>query len=141
MTGLEVLAGAAVMYLVRRAGRKPGTAVDQVVDQVLDAGMDELTDLVGEVLGADDDLAALQQEAGEGGVDKFTQQITETKIARAADRDADFADRLQSLVDRLEERDRQLGGQSTTASVRQNAKASGHGRVYQAGRDQTINEK
>jgi uncharacterized membrane protein YccC len=68
------------------------------------------------------------------------QQIAQAKIARATAADDDLATRLQTLVEALQERDRQLGtGEST--NVRQQAKASGHGRVYQAGRDQTINEK
>lgn len=140
MTGIEALAGAAVMYLVRRAGRKAGKAVDQVVDKVLDAGMDELAGLVDDVLGGDEDVAALQEQASAGEVEPFTQQIAQAKIARATVADDALAARLQTLIEALQERDRQLGASESTG-VRQEAKASGHGRVYQAGRDQTINEK
>jgi hypothetical protein len=138
--GFEAMAGAVVMYLVRRAGQKAGKAVDQVVDKALDAGMDQLADMVDGVLGGDEDVAALQEQAGAGEVEPFTQQIVQAKIARASAADEGLAARLEGVVEALRERERQLGvGQSTV--VRQNAEASGHGRVYQAGRDQIINEK
>lgn len=138
MTGIEVLAGAALTYLVRKL-RRVGGRVDADIDKGMDAGLDALEGLVFGKLGDDPALAALREQAAEGSESERTTRRVHDAIADAAESDADFAQELQRLVAALQEQDQQGAGQ--TSIVNQKAKATGHGRVYQAGRDQTINER
>jgi hypothetical protein len=108
MTGLEVLAAAAVGYLIRKA-RRVGRRVDADVDQVLDAGMDALDDLVTGRLGTDGALETLRRQAGRGEVSERTERRTVDVIAETAEIDATFAAALGDLIERLQRRERALG--------------------------------
>ena len=137
MTGVELVAGAAVGYLVRKLRRVAGRA-DTEVDRALDAGMDAVHELVTTKLSADPSLAMLAEQAPADQVsDRTVRRVTDA-VADAAETDADFAEQLNQLVQDLQHQEAAAG---SGGSVQQHAQASGHGRVYQAGRDQTINER
>jgi hypothetical protein len=117
VTGLELLAGAAVGYLVRKARRVGGRA-DAVVDQALDGGMDALGGLVAEVLGEDPAVDKLREQARDGAETERSVRRATDAIAEAAESDDGFAERLQVLVAELRHADAQTGsgGPSATAS-------------------------
>jgi hypothetical protein len=114
MTGLELLAAAAVGYLVRKA-RRVGTKADAEVDRVLDAGMDALHDAVSKALGPDSSLALLDEQAQAGADTERTRQRVQLAIEQAAEDQAQFADQLRQLVDHLEAADAQAGGGARAA--------------------------
>ncbi|GAA4240856.1 hypothetical protein GCM10022254_67250 [Actinomadura meridiana] len=134
MTGIELAAGAAVGYLVRKL-RRVGNQANAEVDRALEAGMDAIHDLVTVRLGPDPALATLTEQVPTGLVNDRTLRRVTDAVTDAAEADPAFAERLKQLVDDLQKHE---GG---VTNVTQQAKASGHGRVYQAGRDQTINEQ
>jgi hypothetical protein len=161
VTGVEVLAAAAVAYLVRKLRRVGGRA-DAEVDRALEAGMDALHDLVSTKLGDDAALAALQEQVTTGGESERTVRRVTDAIAEVAETDEGFAATLQQLIGDLQRRDGSAGGVVASGersvaiggdnsgivstgdgatNVQQRAEASGSGRVYQAGRDQSINER
>lgn len=160
MTGLELVAGAAVGYLVRKLRRVGGRA-DAEVDRALDAGMDAVHELVSAKLGTDPALALLSEQAPAGEVSDRTVRRVSDAVTDAAESDAGFAERLGRLVEELQrleaaggavasgERSVAIGGDNTgivstgddATNVHQQAQASGKCRVYQAGGDQTINER
>jgi hypothetical protein len=134
VTGIELAAGAAVGYLVRKL-RRVGQQADAEVDRALDAGMDAVHDLVTTRLGSDPALEVLTEQAAVGPVsDRTIRRVTDA-VADAAEADPAFAERLRRLVDDLQSRE---GG---VTNVSQQAKATGKGRVYMAGRDMTINDR
>jgi hypothetical protein len=164
VTGVELLAGAAVAYLVRKARRVGGRA-DAEVDRTLDKGMDALHDLVSRALGQDGALVLLEEQARGGAESERTVRRAADAIAEAAESDAGFAGRLEALVVEMQRREGAAGagGGSAVASgersiavggdasgivstgnnathTQMKAQASGHGGVYQAGRDQHIND-
>ncbi|MBO3748760.1 hypothetical protein J5X84_21995 [Streptosporangiaceae bacterium NEAU-GS5] len=130
MMGLELLAGYAVAYLVRKARRVAGRA-DAEVDRTLDAGMDRLHELIGGKLGQDRALAKLEQEAGAGEVSARTIERVELAIADEAESDQGFAARLEELVTALQAADPTAGVTASDHSVAAgrdvNVHAEGHG--------------
>lgn len=162
MTGIELVAGAAVGYLVRKL-RRVGSRADGEVDRVLDAGMDAVHELVTAKLGADPALAVLVERAPSGQVSDRTVRRVVDAVADAAETDTGFAERLGRLVEDLQSREASAGGGVVAsgersvaiaggnsgivstgdgaANMTQHGEASRHGRVYQAGRDQRINER
>jgi hypothetical protein len=108
MTGVELLAGAAVGYLVRKARRVGGRA-DAEVDRALDRGMDALHDLVGGALGEDGALALLEEQAQSGAESERTVRRATDAIAEVAESDAGFAERLEALVADLDRHEGTLG--------------------------------
>ncbi|MFC0037343.1 hypothetical protein [Actinomadura rayongensis] len=103
MTGVEVLAGVAVGYLVRKLRRVGGRA-DVEVDRALDEGMDALHDAVTRRLGQDDVLRRLEAEAADGAEPTaLTVRRSGDAIAQAALDDPGFAAELEALVARLDE--------------------------------------
>jgi hypothetical protein len=97
MMGLELLAGYAVAYLVRKA-RVVAKRADAEVDQLLDAGMDRLQELVSGKLGDDPALVKLEQEAREGAERPRTVQRVRLAVEEAAEADAGFAELLEQAV-------------------------------------------
>lgn len=146
MTGIEVLAAMVVPYLVRKL-RRVGTRLDADVDQALDAGMDKLEHLVTDRLRDDPALAALREQAADGAETERTVRRVTDAVADAAEHDEAFAQKLQETVDELQQREAQLAGGGITSSgdhatnTTMTAHATGNARVYQAGRDQTINDR
>jgi hypothetical protein len=136
MTGIELVAGAAVGYVVRKL-RRVGERADGEVDRVLDAGVDAVHELVSGALGGDPALAALEAQAREGGVTERTVRRVADAVADAAEADPAFRERLEARVTELQ-RHEDEGRREVT--VRQRAKAEGRGRTYQAGRDLTVHE-
>lgn len=136
MTGIEVLAGMAAAYVVRKF-RRVGRGVDQEVDHVLDAGLDSLHRAVADALSGDRALALLEEEAVQGRESERTVRRVADAIAEAADSDAEFAERLAALIARIKEADdrdgSERGGSSNT--VFQKARASGRATIHQVGRD------
>jgi hypothetical protein len=126
MTGIELLA---VTYLVHKLQRV-GARVNTDIDKAMDAGLVALESLVFGKLGNDPALAALRREAAEDAVTEQTVRQVREAVAKAADGDAEFAQRLQQLVVVLQSRDLQVGGQ--TKIVTQNPTVWGNGRVNQA---------
>ncbi|MFK0173277.1 hypothetical protein ACIQU5_31285 [Streptomyces sp. NPDC090306] len=99
--GLELVAGAAVGYLVRKV-RRVGSRADGEVDRVLDEGMDALHDLVSGVVGDDPAVNRLLEQAGDGEVTERTTRRATDAIADTAEEHPHFADELAGLVDRLQ---------------------------------------
>ncbi|RKS71847.1 hypothetical protein BZB76_4657 [Actinomadura pelletieri DSM 43383] len=154
MTGTEWVAETAVGFLVRRLRR-----ADSEAERALDAGMDAVHDLIVARLGADPALALLAEQAMVGPVsDRTVRRVTDA-VAEEADTDPDFAERLRCLVEDLQraeravtasgERSVAIGGDNSgivstgddATNTAQHAKASGDAVVYQAGRDQTFNDR
>jgi hypothetical protein len=99
--GVEMLAGAAVGYLIRKARRVGGRA-DAEVDRVLDEGMDAIHELVSGVVGDDPAVARVQEQARTGEETDRGRRRAADAIADAMEDDPDFATALTALVDRLE---------------------------------------
>ncbi|RFS84895.1 hypothetical protein D0T12_15405 [Actinomadura spongiicola] len=154
MTGTEWVAETAVGFLVRRLRR-----ADSEAERALDAGMDAVHDLIVARLGADPAVTLLAEQAMVGPVsDRTVRRVTDA-VAEEADTDPDFAERLRWLVEDLQrderavtasgERSVAIGGDNSgvvstgddATNVSQRATASGDARVYQAGRDQTFNDR
>jgi len=134
-------------WAVRKA-RRAGRRLDTIADETVDAGLDRLDGLVRSKLAChpalkdlDDEAAAVANNGpvdGESQVSELTRQQLELSLVAAASKDQDFARQLVSVLADLQtaESDHsQIGGITMTAT------ASGHGRIYQAGRDQHIKEK
>lgn len=132
VTGVELLAGAAVGYLVRKLRRVGGKA-DAEVDRVLDEGMDALHELISTRLGSDGALERLRAEAQACAETELMVRRSTDAIAQAALDDADFAARLEQLIDRLDE---YTAGQEDGSGSTHNVISGGtqHGPVLQ-GRD------
>ncbi|MEU0431910.1 hypothetical protein ABZ153_09730 [Streptomyces sp. NPDC006290] len=129
---MELVAAAAVTYLVRKAGRV-GRRADEEVDRALNEGMDRLHDLIGAKLGADPVLDQLAEQAGTGVVTERTERRVALAVVDAAEADQDFAARLQEMVEALQRRE---GGERGGAGSVHNLISGGiqHGTVVQ-GRD------
>jgi hypothetical protein len=141
--------------------RRIGGRADAEVDRALDAGMDAVHDLVSARLGEDPALAALEEQVPAGGESERTVRRVTDAIADAAETDPRFAARLGRLVEELRAREQAggsvasgersvaMGGDNTgiistgdgATNVQQQAEASDGGRVYQAGRDQTVHDR
>jgi hypothetical protein len=120
VTGLELVAGYLVAYVVRK-GRRVAKGADAEVDRILDAGLERLDALVGQKLGEDAALLQLQQEAsGEGAAKPRTAQRVQLAVEDAAEADSAFAAELQQVLDEL----RAAGG-SPRASAGDYGVASG----------------
>ncbi|MEV5754414.1 hypothetical protein AB0L00_41930 [Actinoallomurus sp. NPDC052308] len=135
MTGVELLAGAAVGYLIRKL-RKVGGKADAEVDRVLDDGMDALHELISARLGSDGALERLRLEAQAGAETGLTVRRSEDAIAQVALDDPDFAARLQLLVEILDERAAAIGEAAGAGSTHNVISGTVHGSVLQ-GRDFT----
>ncbi|WP_432984304.1 chromosome partitioning protein [Dactylosporangium sp. CA-233914] len=100
MTGLEVVAGWLAIYAWGKARRAAGRA-DAEVDRLVDHGLDRLHELVSDKLGGDTALSQLEVEAGRDTaqveVSKRTLQRVELALEEAAERDQQFAARLEEL--------------------------------------------
>ncbi len=146
MVEVGVIIGYLVTWAIRKA-RRAGAKLDSTVDAAMDIGLDRLDSLVRTKLGGhpalkelDDEAAQAptaptdDAEAGTAGVTELTRQQLELSLQSALAKDTAFAGQLRALMDELKPVMDNAGGTSITM----NAQASGHGRVYQAGRDQHI---
>lgn len=115
--GLELVAGAAVGYLVRKV-RRMGSRADAEVDRVLDEGMDALHELVSTVVSDDPAVSRLLEQAGEGDVTERTIRRATDAIADAAEEDHSFATELAAYVDRLQRHEAGLAQQSGVSATR-----------------------
>lgn len=104
MTGLELVAGYAVGYLLQKWRRVAGR-VDTEVDHALDTGMDRVHELISTKLAGDTALATLEEQALVGAEKLRTQDRVEGAIIDAAEDDPDFAQQLEQLVTQLREDD------------------------------------
>ncbi|MEU4825113.1 hypothetical protein AB0H37_24845 [Actinomadura sp. NPDC023710] len=93
----------------------------------------ELEEVRGEVLAA--------RQAGEAGVEEGLAAEWQRKLARLVTADPEIAAEIQRVLDKVWKPLLPADELVRVQNITQNATASGHGRVYQAGRDQTINEK
>lgn len=117
MTGVEVLAGMAVAYLVRKLRRVGGQA-DAEVDRALDEGMNTLHEAISRRLGQDRALERLETEAADGAEPtELTVRRSTDAIAQAALDDADFAGELEALITRLDELAAASGQDTAAGSV------------------------
>ncbi|OIJ66021.1 hypothetical protein [Streptomyces mangrovisoli] len=137
MTGIELLAGAAVGYLVRKLRRVAGRA-DAEVDQVLDTGMDAIHELVTRQLSGDTALETLVAETanGDGEVRERTLRRVSDAVAEHAENDAGFAEQLRRLVDELDRH--RAESPKGRGNISQSTVASGSSSVNQAGGNITI---
>jgi hypothetical protein len=99
--GVDLLAAAAVGYLVRKARRVGGRA-DEAVDEILDAGTDRVCALVTAALGDEPVLAQLDTQARGGTETDRTVRRAEDAIADKLETDAGFAEQLEQLLRQLE---------------------------------------
>jgi len=99
--GVDLVAGAAVGYLVRKA-RRVSAGADVAADQVLEEHMDALHDLVSGAVGDDPALTRLLDQAGDGEVTERTTRRATDAIADLAEEDPAFATELAASVDRLQ---------------------------------------
>jgi hypothetical protein len=98
VTGLEVVVGFLVAWVVRKARRVGGQA-DAVVDEVLDASMNRLHKVVTAKLGTDPALELLEFEAAETGeVGTRTQARVRMSLEEAVESDPSFAQELTAAV-------------------------------------------
>jgi hypothetical protein len=108
VTGLELVAGYLVAYVVRKGRRVPMRA-DAEVDRILEASLGRLNALVSQKLGEDVALQQLQQEASSEGIAKqHTAQRVQSAVEDAAETDPAFAAELQQLLDELRSAGRSL---------------------------------
>jgi len=141
MTGLELVAGFLAAWAVRKA-RRVGGRVDEEFDAATDAGLDRLHEVIASRLGGDPAVAKLQEEAaGTGEVSDRTARRVTDAIEETAETDPGFADAVQAAVATIQEA---LAARPADAgahlAVTMNARVSGHGRAYQAGRDLNVHE-
>ncbi|MFE2582970.1 hypothetical protein [Streptomyces sp. NPDC059378] len=115
--GLELVAAAAVGYLVRKA-RRVGSRADAEVDRVLDDGMDALHELVSGVVGDDPAVTRLLEQAGDGEVTERTTRRATDAIADLAEEDSGFAAELAAAVDRLQRHEAGLAQQGGVNAAR-----------------------
>lgn len=101
MVGVDVQAGAAVGYLVRKARRVAGRA-DGAADEILDAGTDRICELIAGAVGGEPVLALLDEQAQAGTESERTMRRAEDAIAEKIEADADFRKRLELLLRNLE---------------------------------------
>jgi hypothetical protein len=99
--GVDLLAGAAVGYLIRKA-RRVARRADGHVDDALDAGTDRVCELVEGVLGLDPVLTLLNEQSQAGIASDRTIRRAEDAIAARAEADSGFRQRLESLLTELE---------------------------------------
>ncbi len=104
VTGLELVAGYAVGYLLQKWRRVAGR-VDTEVDHALDTGMDRMHELISTKLVGDTALARLEAQASVGDEKPRTRERVEGAIIDAAEDDPDFAQQLEQLVTQLREHD------------------------------------
>ncbi|MQY28808.1 chromosome partitioning protein [Nocardia aurantia] len=124
--GIELLAGYAVAYLVRKL-RRVGHRADREVDRALDTGMDRLHDLIGRVLGDDPALRKLESETGSGTESERTVQRLRLAIEAAAEADAAFAAELEKLVTSVRAAEVHAEGQGVAAGGDISVRATDHG--------------
>ncbi|MFJ9635032.1 hypothetical protein ACIRU8_45805 [Streptomyces sp. NPDC101175] len=99
MTGIELAAGYAIAWAVRKAKRVAGRA-DAEVDHVLDAGMDRVHEVVAARLGTDPALERVMAEAAseQGEVTGRTRTRLELALEEQAEQDPGFAALLEEAV-------------------------------------------
>jgi hypothetical protein len=137
VTGVEVVAGAAAVYLVRKLRRVGGKA-DAEVDRALDEGMNALHEAISRKLGPDQALARLETETADGGepTELTVRRSTDT-ITQAAMDDSGFAGELKALVARLDELAAAAGqSPATGATINTITNSTVYGPTFQ-GRDFT----
>jgi hypothetical protein len=99
--GVEVLAGTAVGYLIRKAQRVAHRA-DGHVDDALDVGTDRVCGLVEGALGLDPVLTQLNEQSQAGTASDRTIRRAEDAIAEKAEADVGFRQQLELLLTKLE---------------------------------------
>lgn len=101
MSGVELLAGAALTWLWRKL-RRAGGRMDESFDEVTDSALGRLTGVVKEKLSGDPALAKLELQAEAGGEVASTQERVRLSIQDAAQEDPAFAEKLRALVEQLQ---------------------------------------
>jgi hypothetical protein len=154
---ISVVIGLITAWAVRKA-RRAGGRLDETADAAVDAVTDRLDAAVRSKLAGHPALRDLDEEAGtdpaddgesgrgdadaadsDGEVSDLTKEQLESSLRAAVTKDREFAEQLADLVAELQALTPQPG--KPAGGVSMTAKASGHGRVYQAGRDQHIRER
>jgi hypothetical protein len=129
-----VIAGYLAGWALRKAGRI-GRGLDAQADRVIDAALERLDAVVSAKLAGDPALTEVSHEAEQGEVSDRTKLRVELSLEAAAERDAGFAASLDEALRAV----RAAGPGSGAGQVNQfTARASGHGRVYQAGGDLNV---
>ncbi len=102
MTGLEVVVGFLVAWVVRK-GRRVAGRVDAEVDQALDASLDRLHEVVVGKLGRDPSVEKLHAEVEQSGAaSPRTQDRVRLALEDATEGDSDFATALQAALTRVQ---------------------------------------
>ncbi|MFD5565096.1 hypothetical protein [Kitasatospora griseola] len=94
---------------------------------------------IGEELDDSRDELTAAREAGDESAVAGLQNEWERRLARLLRRDANAAPELRQLLDEL--RAALPADDAPTPGVTLNARASGHAKIYQAGRDMTITDR
>jgi hypothetical protein len=126
VTRAELLADAAVGYLVRKARRVGGRA-DKEVDRVQGKGMCALRELVGGAPPEYGALALLEERSHGGAKTERTVRRSAHAIAEGAESDGGFAERLEALVAELQRQEGTsgVGGTNVAASGRRSIAVGG----------------
>jgi hypothetical protein len=111
--GVDVLASAAVGYLVRKCKRVARRA-DDAVDEVLDEGTDRVCELVERYVAGDPAVELLESQARDGAESERTLRRATDAIAERLETDDGFARALDALVTELS---RAPGGISVSATA------------------------
>lgn len=114
--GAELLAGAAISYVVRKLRRAGGRA-DAAVDRSLDQGVDAVEALVTRKIGQDQALARLRDQAVEGTETERAVRRAVDAVADAIEDDPRFARELKAMVDRLQSREATAGQEGREGGV------------------------
>lgn len=152
-----IVVGYLVAWAVQKA-RRAGHRLDETANLAIDVSADHLDELVRTKLQGHPALQDLDEEAAalvasapdlpdaplDQGAEVWAARITdltrrqlELALQAALLKDADFSNELTESLSQLQSTSRPTTTNTTTIMQ---ARASGTGRVYQAGRDQHINE-
>jgi hypothetical protein len=110
--GVDVLAAAAVGYLVRKA-RRVGRRADDAIDEALDAGTDRVVELVERWVEGDPAVELLESQAEAGAESERTLRRATDAVAERLEANPQFARELDALVTELA---RTPGGISVSAA-------------------------
>jgi hypothetical protein len=102
MTGLELVAGYLVAWVVRKA-RRVAARADAEVDDAVNVGIERLHDLINAKLGGDSALKRLEAEAAERGeATQRTRERVRLAVEDAVEADHAFAARLEEILANLQ---------------------------------------
>jgi hypothetical protein len=101
VTGVDLLAGAAVGYLLRKARTVAAPGADEPVNEILAAGADRVCELITQTLGGDSVLELLDAQARAGTESERTVRRAQDAIAERLEADQEFRRHLELMLGEL----------------------------------------